>query len=131
MTARLVCAAVLLSGRLGVAQKLDATGNGSAPIPGPLVSVHGSTGKLDPGEGNTQAVARETADALAGQIEEPIMTPTRSSFLAKWSGVAGATGYRLDVSTSPSFDSYVTGYWDRDIGRVTSHIVSGLERGTQ
>jgi hypothetical protein len=131
MTARLVCAAILLSGRLGVAQKLDATGDRSPTLPGPLVGAHGSTGKLDPGEANTQAIARETADALAGRIEEPIMTPTRSSFLAKWSVVAGATSYRLDVSTTPSFDSYVTGYRDRDMGNATSHIVSGLERGTQ
>jgi hypothetical protein len=59
------------------------------------------------------------------------MTPTRSSFLAKWQPVRDATGYRLDVSTTPSFDSYVNRYRDLDVGNATSHIVSGLDRGTK
>ena len=58
------------------------------------------------------------------------MTPTRSSFLAKWQAVKEATGYRLDVSTRPSFDSYVN-YRDLDLGNVTSHVVTGLDRGTK
>src|SRR4030095_11422543 len=31
------------------------------------------------------------------------MAPTRSSFLASWRSVGDATGYRIDVSTDPSF----------------------------
>ena len=77
------------------------------------------------------AIARETADAIAGNIEQPVMTPTRSSFLAKWQPVKGATGYRLDVSTTPSFDSCVSTYRDLDVGNVSSHIVAGLNRGTR
>src|SRR2546423_3229088 len=131
MMAGLVCAAVLLTSERAAAQSAETNGDASAALPGPLVSFHGSTGRFDRREANTQAIAREMADALAGRIEEPVMTPTRSSFLAKWSAVTGATGYRLDVSTTPSFDSYVSGYRDRDIGNATSQIVSGLERGTQ
>jgi hypothetical protein len=127
----LVCGAVLLGNELSAAQKTEASGDESVALPGPLVGVHGSTGRLDPREANIQAIARERTDALAGRIDEPVMTPTRSSFLAKWPAVAGATNYRLDVSTTPSFDSYVTGYRDRDIANGTCHIVSGLERGTQ
>lgn len=114
----LVCGAVLLIGRLAVAQNLG-------------TNSHGSVGRLDRSEANLQAIARETAEALEGRIEQPAMTPTRSSFLAKWPAAPGATGYRLDVSTTPSFDSYVPGYEDRELGNVTSHIVTGLERGTQ
>ena len=131
MTAGVVCAAVLLTSELSAAQSAETNGDASAAFPGPLVSFHGSTGRLDPRDANTQAIARETANALAGEIEEPVMTPTRSSFLAKWHASAGATGYRLDVSTTPSFDSYVSGYKDRDIGNATNQIVSGLERGKQ
>jgi len=131
MTAGVVCAAVLLTSELSAAQSAETNGDASAAFPGPLVSFHGSTGRLDPREANAQAIARETANALAGEIEEPVMTPTRSSFLAKWHASAGATGYRLDVSTTPSFDSYVSGYKDRDIGNATNQIVSGLERGKQ
>jgi hypothetical protein len=58
------------------------------------------------------------------------MAPTRSSFLANWNILSGATGYRLDVSTSGSFNRYVSGYKDLDVGNVTSRIVSGLSPGT-
>src|SRR5437764_9836436 len=125
-----LAAAILLTCRPAIAQDL-AKGDGSAALPRPLLSFHGSTGRLDPREPNAQAIPRETANTLAGEIEGPVMTPTRSSFLAKWHAAAGATGYRLDVSTTPSFDSYVSGYKDRDIGNATNQIVSGLERGTK
>jgi hypothetical protein len=92
------------------------------------VGVHLSRAKPDSGEPDMGAIARETADAIAGNIEQPVMTPTRSSFLAKWQPVSGATGYRLDVSTSRSFDSCVSNYRDLDVGNVTSHIVAGSTR---
>ena len=72
--------------------------------------MHISRAKPDSGEPDIAAIARETADSLAGNIKQPVMKPTRSSFLAKWQPVRGATGYRLDVSNSPSFDSYVNNY---------------------
>src|SRR4051812_15652339 len=123
MMAGVACAAVLLMSELAAAQSGGTSGDAPAALPEPLVSFHGSTGRLDPRDANAQAIARETADALAGRVEEPVMTPTRSSFLAKWHSAAGATGYRLDVSTTPSFDSYVNGYRGRDIGNVTNHVV--------
>jgi hypothetical protein len=51
---------------------------------------------------------------------------TSSSFTANWTAVSGATGYRLDVSTSNSFRRYVSGYQNLDVGNVTSWSVSGL-----
>src|SRR4051812_6412652 len=131
MTAGLVCAAVLLTSELAAAQSPETNGDPSAALPGPLLSFHGSAGRFDSRGANAQAIARETANALAGEIEEPVMTPTRSSFLAKWHAATGAAGYRLDVSTTPSFDSYVKGYRARDIGNVPHHFVSGLKRGTK
>ena len=59
-----------------------------------------------------------------------VMAPTRSSFMANWESMSGATGYRLDVSTSPSFNSFVSGYGNLDVGNITSRIVSGLSPGT-
>ena len=59
-----------------------------------------------------------------------VMAPTRSSFMANWESMSGATGYRLDVSTSPSFNSFVSGYENLDVGNITSRIVSGLSPGT-
>jgi hypothetical protein len=59
-----------------------------------------------------------------------IPAPTRSSFMANWAGVSGAIGYLLDVSTSSSFDSYVDGYHNLDVGNVRGRVVTGLNRGT-
>jgi hypothetical protein len=61
---------------------------------------------------------------------------TQTGFTANWSAVAGATGYRLDVSTSATFaaGSFVTGaeiYENLDVGNVLSRAVTGLTAGTQ
>jgi len=52
---------------------------------------------------------------------------TSDSFTANWEAADRATGYRLDVSISQDFSSYVTGYQDRDVQNLTSFVVSGLE----
>ena len=56
--------------------------------------------------------------------------PTRSSFMASWDDVTGANGYLLDVSTSDSFSSYLEGYHELDVGKVTGRLVTGLNQGT-
>ena len=55
---------------------------------------------------------------------------TFSSFTANWSSVSGAIDYRLDVSTSNSFTSYVPGYQDVSVGTMTSYPVTGLSANT-
>src|SRR5205814_4326994 len=55
---------------------------------------------------------------------------TASSFTENWSSVSGAIGYRLDVSTSSGFVTYVPGYPDRDVGNVTSQNVTGPAANT-
>jgi hypothetical protein len=50
--------------------------------------------------------------------------------MATWLGVTRVKGYLLDVSTSSSFDSFVDGYHDLDVGAVTGRVVTGLSRGT-
>lgn len=45
-------------------------------------------------------------------------------FTANWYASAGASGYYVDVSTSPSFTSYV--YQNVDVGSVTAWSVTGL-----
>src|SRR5262249_9782547 len=42
----------------------------------------------------------------------------------------GATGYRLDVSTSSSFNTYVPGYQNLNVGNVLSRKISGLAAST-
>src|SRR5207249_5648978 len=55
---------------------------------------------------------------------------TAHGFTAKWKSVRGATGYRLDVSTSNSFTTYVPGYQDLDVGNTTNFPVTGLSAQT-
>ena len=51
------------------------------------------------------------------------------SFTANWNSLSGAT-YQLDVSTSSSFDTYVTGYQHLNVGNATSRNVTGLNPST-
>ena len=70
----------------------------------------------------TSTVAAPTANAAT--------SVTDSSFTANWSSVSGATGYRLDVSTSSNFSSFVSGYSNLDVGNVLNRSVTGLNAGT-
>ena len=54
---------------------------------------------------------------------------TTSSFTANWNSVSGGSDYRLDVSTSSSFSSYVSGYQNLSVGNVTNRNVTGLSAG--
>jgi len=51
--------------------------------------------------------------------------PDQYSFTANWGSVTGATSYRLDVSTSSSFSTFVTGYSNLTVSG-TSQLVEGL-----
>jgi len=53
-----------------------------------------------------------------------------TGFTANWSLATSATSYRLDVSTSSTFASFVTGYNNKNVGNVTSSVVTGLTPGT-
>jgi hypothetical protein len=65
----------------------------------------------------------------AAPAAKPATNVTNSGFTAHWSSVTGATSYRLDVSTSSTFSSYLSGYQNLDLGNVISRNVSGLSAG--
>jgi hypothetical protein len=100
----------------------------------PMAADHISWGEDLVTGTKTGAISEQpSAENLApGEVAppQPVMAPTRSSFMATWGSVSGATGYRLDVSTSPSFKSFVSGYENLDVGDTTSRIVGGLSPGT-
>jgi len=50
------------------------------------------------------------------------------SFTARWSSVAGAIDYRLDVARDSSFTNWVLQDWS--VGNVTSYNVTGLNPNT-
>jgi hypothetical protein len=71
------------------------------------------------------------ANEVSARIETvSSAAPTRSTFMATWDNVSGATGYLLDVSTSNSFSTYVDGYQGVDVGNVNGRAVTGLKSGT-
>jgi hypothetical protein len=76
------------------------------------------------------APAFSNISEIPATAEIEIPAPTRSSFMANWSSVSGATGYLLDVSASKSFDGYVEGYHDLDVGNATGRVVTGLNPST-
>lgn len=55
---------------------------------------------------------------------------TRSCFVATWAEIGGTSRYLLDVSTNSSFNTYVDGYHDLDVGNATSCAVTGLKPAT-
>ena len=70
------------------------------------------------------------ATAQSVPIAEPATYVASYSFTANWSSVSGATGYRLDVSMSSSFSTYVPGYQNLNVGNATSRSVTGLNPST-
>jgi hypothetical protein len=75
---------------------------------------------------NLDVIGYDLVSSHAAPIANSATNITSSGFTANWNGVGGATGYRLDVSTSSSFSNYVSGFQDLDAGNVTSRAVSGL-----
>jgi hypothetical protein len=75
---------------------------------------------------------------IQGYIDPSITAPTAGAatgvtsggFTANWGSSAGATAYRLDVSTSSTFGSFVTGYHNLDVGNTLSRAVTGLSSST-
>jgi uncharacterized protein (TIGR02145 family) len=53
-----------------------------------------------------------------------------TSFTANWAASAGATGYYLDVSTSSTFASFVTGFNNLSVSNVLAYSVTGLTAST-
>jgi phosphodiesterase/alkaline phosphatase D-like protein len=86
--------------------------NASQPAPALSNSITISTKSLAPASPGTGAIGS-------------------TSFVSNWTAAAGATRYYLDVSTSNTFASFVTGYNNLDVGNTTNHLVTGLNPGTQ
>jgi hypothetical protein len=70
------------------------------------------------------------ADSVGAPVALGASTIRSTSFTANWNSVFSASGYLLDVSTSNSFASYVSGYQAKSLGSATSTSVSGLAAGT-
>jgi hypothetical protein len=60
-------------------------------------------------------------------LEATIVSTT--SFTANWSSSVGSFGYYLDVATDSLFNSFVSGFENKNTGNVTSYNVVGLTVG--
>jgi phosphodiesterase/alkaline phosphatase D-like protein len=99
-----------------------------------------------PGEGNLTLKFQDPATDASGPYTSslsnvvvkiysapvPLASPTATaatnvqtgSFSANWNAVTGATGYRLDVATDSSFNTFVTGWQNVDVSNVTTYSVN-------
>lgn len=92
---------------------------------------------LKNGSGQPPSNGQEV-EMIVQDLDYPPISPTAAaassvtttSFTGNWNASSRATGYYLDVSTSSSFGSYVSGYQGLDVGNVTSRSVTGLAANT-
>jgi len=79
-----------------------------------------------------------TAQTLSITVNNPPPVPTASAasnintlgFTANWGAATGATGYYLDVASDINFNTYVSGYYNLNVGNVNSLSITGLNCAT-
>ena len=86
-------------------------------------------------EGNAnQGLSDSFVTRFAFATEVPPSPPTvkpptgvsSNAFTANWNAAGVVTGCRLDVSTNATFNNYLSGYQDLDVGTATNRQVTGL-----
>ncbi|MBX6324598.1 MAG: NF038122 family metalloprotease, partial [Chthoniobacterales bacterium] len=115
----LSCSVASLPGQLDVAH----TNRRETPF---HASIRTHDLRVDPSQ--LPAIAQAPHYTEADVTEGPLAT--RSSFMATWQPAAGARGYLLDVSATATFESYLPGYHDLDVGNTTGRVITGLRPGT-
>jgi len=103
----------------------------ATPTPTPAASPTATaTATASPTPTPTPSATPTPCTAPAAPSAQAATNVTFSSFTVHWNSISGATGYRLDVSTTNHFTTYVPGYRDLDVGNVTSYPVTGLSAHT-
>jgi phosphodiesterase/alkaline phosphatase D-like protein len=80
---------------------------------------------------NTITVATAVISVPSPPVTKVASDITENSFMANWEASAGATGYKIDVSPTIDFDSFVTingveEYNNYNVGNVLTFKISGL-----
>lgn len=81
------------------------------------------------GVGANDSETTDAAPAPSAPVATAASSLTISGFTANWNASAGATSYRLDVSSNATFTSIHPSYNDLNVGNVTTYAVSGLTVG--
>ena len=71
-----------------------------------------------------------TLTAPAAPTSDAATNMALTQFTANWQSSAGSTGYYLFVSSASDFSSHLSGYNGKDVGNVTSYLVTALSGGT-
>jgi Tol biopolymer transport system component len=77
----------------------------------------------------TGAIITVTPPIPLAPVATAASNVTSYSFIAHWNNSSGATGYRIDVSTTSSFTTMLPGNQDRNVGSATSAVVKPLSPG--
>lgn len=104
---------------------LDVTGLNNATTYHFRVRAENSCGLSANTIGNTT-----TLDVADTPVLAPVSDLDCESFTINWQAAAGATSYRVDVSTQADFSSFVTGFENFNAGTDLSVTVIGLNSGT-
>ena len=67
-----------------------------------------------------------TLSAPMAPVAKTATVISATSFTAHWDSVSGASGYLLDVSTSSSYSTFVTGYKGNNVAKVTTYTLTNL-----
>ena len=91
-----------------------------------------STGPYDDHDDLAFTVVSSAPAGPSAPTGVQITSPATNSLQVSWGAPAGVTaiGYKLDVSTSSAFTSYVPGYQNLDVGNSLSYNVTGLQPST-
>ncbi|MES2591108.1 MAG: T9SS type A sorting domain-containing protein [Bacteroidota bacterium] len=87
--------------------------------------IRSSDGNTISYNSSTVAVSTNVCSSVA-PIAVNACTITCTSFTANWMLNSGATAYFLDVSTDSTFNSFVTGYNNLNVGNAATSAVTGL-----
>jgi hypothetical protein len=79
----------------------------------------------------SEQTVKNACTGLVAPIALAASSITSTGFTANWQASSGATKYLLDVSTSSSFNTFVTGYNNLDVGNVLNRNITGLNANTQ
>ncbi len=118
----------------GTAIKWYAAAVGGAPLPAATPLVNNAHYYASQTVGGCESLTRFDVTARIFSIPPAPVAgagtgATCSRITAHWAAAAGATSYRLDVSTVNTFATFVAGFQDRNVGNVLLFNVTGLTAG--
>lgn len=79
---------------------------------------------------STLAIVTSATQGVMNGISAPealeATSITADTFILNYNGVSGAIAYKADLSTSPTFDTFISGWNNKGIGTTGYYLVNGL-----